>query len=794
MVDPVGTPNSFSDNIFTNGGSKDVNGISQWQWKMQMPQDKDDLEHAFGAVITDPGTGHSLLVTGADRYAANGNSTVGFWFFQNPISTKTDGTFSGIHTDGDLLLVVDFSVSSSYPPVTAFRWTGTDASGTLTPLSTPAGSTFAVVPAGPITVPWSFIDKYGATSPQTGELLEVGADLNLLFGGNAPRYVSFLTETRSSNSTNSTLSDFALGSVNTIGTGYKVKTGQYTNTVTVTGIDRGTNTTLVATDTNSHFGVAAQIQVQKAVNAVNPLHPTAAEDANAATSVFLPAGASVTWTYLVTNPGNVALRELSLVDDAGTPGVLGDDFSNPRYVSGDTNADNMLDPGETWLYTTDGIKSYTALPGQYSSRVTATASDNLLNQTVTANDAGNYFGSAPGTRIVTAINATIPSNPTGIEDANAAPGPAFVNGTSAVWTYKVFNTGNVALSLTSLKDNNGTTNITTDDFSPAPVLSSGYNVGDINRNNLLDTTEAWLYTSQGVKSYSVRSGQYSNIGTVTVTDPNTNQTVTASDVNYHWGQVNGEGLTPVFWKTNADSNGAVAWPRSSDPTGPLVYSPTQLLSSVFTLPSSLGLGTVTLNGALGLTGTTGANALMRSAVAALLNATHPRVAYPLTARQVIDRVNTALAGNTNGMNSLQSTLNGYNNLGSDLGQSGNTNGPLLADAQPARVQAGESLLTQAQLTPIVAEALARWATVTGLPALKPEDVHVVIADLPDGSNGQLPVLGYTTDGTVLIDVNAGGFGWFIDHTRAKTRNSVVNLRRADWLPLLPARLMERWIC
>ena len=600
-------------------------------------------------------------------------------------------------------------------------------------------------------MPWSFIDKYGATSPQTGELLEVGADLNLLFGGNAPHYVSFLTETRSSNSPNSTLSDFALGSVNTIGTGYKVKTGQYTNTVTVTGIDRGTNTTLVATDANSHFGVAAQIQVQKAVNAVNPLSPTAAEDANSAPGVYLPAGASVTWTYLVTNPGNVALEALSLVDDAGL---------NPIRVSGDANNNGLLDPGETWLYRSVG----TVNPGQHTGFVTATARDLLLHQTVTAKDAGNYFGSAPGTRIVTAINATIPSNPTGIEDANAAPGPAFVNGTSAVWTYQVFNTGNVALSLTSLKDNNGTTNITTDDFSPAPVLSSGYNAGDINRNNLLDTTETWLYSSQGVKTYTVRSGQYSNIGTVTVRDPNTNQMVTVSDVNYHWGQANGEGLTPSFWKTNADSNGAVAWPRSPDRTGPLVYSPTQLLSTVFTLPSSLGLSTVTLNGALGLTGTTGANALMRSAVAALLNATHPRVAYPLTARQVIDKVNTALAGNTNGMNTLQTTLNGYNNLGSDLAQSGNTNGPLLAAGLPGGVQAGESLLTQAQLTPIVAEALARWATVTGLPALKPEDVHVAIADLPDGSNGQLPMLGYTTDGTVLIDVNAGGFGWFVDHT------------------------------
>ena len=110
MTDPVGTPNSFADNIFPGGGSKDTNGVSKWQWKTQMPQDKDDIAHAFGASIIDGGTGHSLLFAGLDRYAANGNTTVGFWFFQQSISLNANGTFSGIHTDGDLLLVIDFRI------------------------------------------------------------------------------------------------------------------------------------------------------------------------------------------------------------------------------------------------------------------------------------------------------------------------------------------------------------------------------------------------------------------------------------------------------------------------------------------------------------------------------------------------------------------------------------------------------------------------------------------------------------------------------------------------------------
>jgi hypothetical protein len=413
------------------------------------------------------------------------------------------------------------------------------------------------------------------------------------------------------------------------------------------------------------------------------------------------------------------------------------------------------------------VSGLAAQPGQYltSARAAGTVVGSQPALTVMATDPANYFGSAPGVRIVKAINATDPNHPTAIEDANTAPGPAFVKGTSVIWTYQVFNTGNVPVSITSLKDNNGTPTVTTDDWSPAPVLSGGYNVGDLNHNNLLDTNEVWLYTSQGVKNYTVAIGQYSNIGTVTAQDPNTSQTVAASDVNYHWGQSKGEGLTPGFWKNNADSNGAVAWPRFPDRTGPLVYSPTQLLGSVFNVPSSLGLGNIDLDDTLNLGGA-GAQALPRMGVAALLNATHPRVAYPLTARQVIDQVNAALAsGNATTIENLKNQLDSYNNLGSDLDQYGNTTGPQLAAAAPTGPQLGVSLLTEAQLTPIVVEALALWSGRTDMPALSLKDVHIAIADLPDGSAGQLPVLGYTA-GTILIDVNAGGFGWFIDPTPA----------------------------
>src|SRR5262249_30180929 len=46
------------------------------------------------------------------------------------------------------------------------------------------------------------------------------------------------------------------------------------------------------------------VRIQKSINAVDPLHPTAAEDANDPNNPrMLLIGSSVVWTYLVTNTG-----------------------------------------------------------------------------------------------------------------------------------------------------------------------------------------------------------------------------------------------------------------------------------------------------------------------------------------------------------------------------------------------------------------------------------------------------------------------------------------------------------
>ena len=87
--------------------------------------------------------------------------------------------------------------------------------------------------------------------------------------------------------------------------------------------------------------------------------------------------------------------------------------------------------------------------------------------------------------------------------------------------------------------------------------------------------------------------------------------------------------------------------------------------------------------------------------------------------------------------------------------------PLLA-ANQAVASASTPALTQAELQPIVQEAIARWAN-AGLNAAavqKLTQAQFVISDLP-GS-----YLGETVGNRVTIDVNAAGNGWFVDPTPA----------------------------
>jgi hypothetical protein len=206
-----------------------------------------------------------------------------------------------------------------------------------------------------------------------------------------------------------------------------------------------------------------------------------------------------------------------------------------------------------------------------------------------------------------------------------------------------------------------------------------------------------------VVTYQVVNGPYINTATATALDRFVGQTTTDQDVNRHIGQANGEDKTPGFWKTNATNNNAAAWPKQL--SGALVYSPSQTLESVFDVPDSLGLDNTILTDALDLIAA-GAQSLLRHGVAALLNATHPVVAYPLTARQVIDQVNASLASRSSSqIETLKNQLDAWNNLGSDIDQNGN-------GGNVAPIASNDSATTS-QNTPVTINVLANDTDANG---------------------------------------------------------------------------------
>jgi hypothetical protein len=231
----VAEPN-HNASIFTGGGSKDPKDISDWAWKDAggLP-DKDNLLHGFAArysltpnAATCPSGGAAtcdVLYFGSDRLDNSGDAQQGFWFFQNKIELGTASlgggtTFNGVHKNGDVLVISDFSIGGTTSTISVYKW-NTAVSGNLELLETsdaakctsalPGDDPFCgIVNPTTTTSPWPFTDKSNSTSFLQGEFYEGGINLSLL-GLADECFSSVAAETRSSTSTTATLKDFILG-------------------------------------------------------------------------------------------------------------------------------------------------------------------------------------------------------------------------------------------------------------------------------------------------------------------------------------------------------------------------------------------------------------------------------------------------------------------------------------------------------------------------------------------------------------------------------------------------------
>ncbi len=129
--------------------------------------------------------------------------------------------------------------------------------------------------------------------------------------------------------------------------------------------------------------VAPAIEILKLTNGTNN---DSAPVAGTPDGPLVQAGSTVTWTYNVTNPGTEPIANVVVTDSVA--GVNPTPVLSGGFNVGDTNHNNLLDPGETWQFTASG----TAQLGQYSNVGTVTGTSTVTNTPVTANNPDHYFG------------------------------------------------------------------------------------------------------------------------------------------------------------------------------------------------------------------------------------------------------------------------------------------------------------------------------------------------------------------------------------------------------------------
>jgi hypothetical protein len=270
--------------IFTQGGSKDINDVSAWRNTDGSVPPKDELSNAYAAKYVGP-TGDTILAFGADRVAVNGTAFLGVWFFKNAVSvvppvSGTTGTFSGVHSIGDVLVLSTFTNGGSIATSKVFEWVGTGGDqkqGTLQDITAtaPAGSVFSISNSTVQTIPASCLSTWQYT-PQNGNLgdpipvngfFEGAINISAFPALGNECFSSFLVETRSSADVDAQLKDFVTGSFNT----------------------------------------CVSLEVTKTASVTEAC-----------------AGTPVSYTYTVHNLSPIAIT-VNLVDDNGTPGNEADD-------------------------------------------------------------------------------------------------------------------------------------------------------------------------------------------------------------------------------------------------------------------------------------------------------------------------------------------------------------------------------------------------------------------------------------------------------------------------------------
>lgn len=204
--------NNSNDNQFTQG-AKDGDAIASWHWSDGQTNNKGDITNGAAILGTEMvgGVSHNFLYFAGDRAVNNGDAAIGFWFFKGGVALDTTtgpdnagnyaGVFTGVHQNGDILVVSHFTQGGGTADIFIYTWQGTGLVGPVT-------SSTAAVNSGSENIPTGF--TYASATYPIGDFFEGKVDLTNL--GVPPCFTNFLLETRNSQSITASLQDLTFGS------------------------------------------------------------------------------------------------------------------------------------------------------------------------------------------------------------------------------------------------------------------------------------------------------------------------------------------------------------------------------------------------------------------------------------------------------------------------------------------------------------------------------------------------------------------------------------------------------
>ncbi len=195
--------------------------------------------------------------------------------------------------------------------------------------------------------------------------------------------------------------------------------------------------------------------------------------ANGDTGVSIPVGAPVTWSYQVTNTGNVTLTNVSVTDSKVSPADID--------CGGGSNVIASLAPGAEVTCTASGI----AQQGIIYNRGTATGTP-PSGPAVSSSSTADYLGFKAKVRLV--------------KRTNGGDGLRIPVGSPVTWTYAVTNTGSKYAPLAEVT--------VTDNLVPSADIDCG------SGTNVIASLNAGASVTCTASGTAIR-GKYTNLGTVT---------------------------------------------------------------------------------------------------------------------------------------------------------------------------------------------------------------------------------------------------------------------------------------